>query len=95
MMNILAPIAKANGYFPDSIVTSSCVPNGRPYPWMAYKNAMNLGIFPMNHFVKVGDTIADIEEGINSNMWSVGVIKGGSVLGLTSEEVESMESEKL
>jgi len=37
--------------------------------------------------VKVGDTIADIEEGNNAGCVSVGVIKGSSVLGLNEKEL--------
>lgn len=42
---------------------------GRPYPWMCYKNAMELCVYPMNHMIKVGDTVSDMKEG--RNLWNV------------------------
>ncbi|WP_220702329.1 phosphonoacetaldehyde hydrolase [Bacillus sp. PK3_68] len=91
MMAIVKREVKKQGYVPDSLVTSSQVPAGRPFPWMCYHNAINLGIYPMNRMVKVGDTVSDIQEGLNAGAWSVGVIKGSSELGLRKEEVKAME----
>lgn len=95
MMNIVAPNAKKQGYEPDFLVTPSEASAGRPHPWMCYRNAEALNVYPMNSMVKVGDTISDIKEGINAGMWSVGVIKGSSELGLTEEEVTSMDKAEL
>lgn len=90
MMAIVAPKAEEYGYIPDSIVTSDNLPAGRPFPWMCYKNAMNLGVYPMKHIIKVGDTISDIQEGVNAGCWTVGVLKGSSSLGLTESEVQAL-----
>lgn len=90
MMAIVAPKAKEYGYIPDSIVTSDNLPAGRPLPWMCYKNAMNLEVYPMKHMIKVGDTISDIQEGVNAGCWTVGVLKGSSSLGLKESEVQAL-----
>ncbi len=90
MMDILAPEAKKNGYEPDCIVCPDEVPAGRPYPWMCYQNAIQLGVFPMQAMVKVGDTLPDIEEGLNAGMWTVGLSLTGNLLGLNEEEVNAM-----
>src|SRR5699024_2453123 len=90
MMAIVAPKAKEHGYITDSIVTSENVPAGRPFPWMCYKNAMNLGVYPMNHIIKVGDTISDIQEGINAGCWTVGVLKGSSSIALKESQVKTL-----
>ncbi|MBC6975744.1 phosphonoacetaldehyde hydrolase [Bacillus sp. Xin] len=95
MMDIVAKEAKEQGYEPDFLVTPDDVPAGRPYPWMCYKNAMHLGVYPMNHMLKVGDTVSDMKEGKNAGMWTVGVILGSSELGLTEEEVEKMDPVEL
>lgn len=95
MMAVVAPEAKERGYFPDSIVTSDDVPSGRPFPWMCYQNAMNLGVYPMKHIIKVGDTISDINEGVNAGCWTVGVLKGSSALGLKESEVNALAPEIL
>lgn len=90
MMEILAPEARKNGYEPDCIVCPDEVPAGRPYPWMCYQNAIQLGVYPMQAMVKVGDTFPDIEEGLNAGMWAVGLTLTGNLLGLREEEVSAL-----
>jgi phosphonoacetaldehyde hydrolase len=90
MMEVLAPQAKKNGYVPDCIVCPDEVPAGRPYPWMCYENAIQLGVFPMQAMVKVGDTLVDIEEGLNAGMWTVGLSLTGNLLGLNHAEVKAL-----
>lgn len=87
MMAVVAPEAKKRGYAPDSMVTPSEMPAGRPLPWMCYQNAINLDVHPMSHIIKVGDTTSDIKEAVAAGAWAVGVIKGGSELGMTEKEV--------
>lgn len=93
MMEVLAPVAKENGYEPDCIVCPDEVPAGRPYPWMCYENAIRLGVFPMQAMVKVGDTLVDIEEGLNAGMWTVGLSLTGNLLGLSESEVNALSPE--
>jgi phosphonoacetaldehyde hydrolase len=68
MMDVLLPAAVTPGYRPDAVVTSTDVPAGRPYPFMCYANAAQLGVYPLEAVVKVGDTIADVQEGLNAGM---------------------------
>ena len=93
MMDVLAPEAARRGYVPDCIVCPDEVPAGRPYPWMCYQNAMKLGAFPMEAVVKVGDTLPDIEEGLNAGMWTVGLSRTGNLVGLTEKEVQALSPE--
>lgn len=95
MIEVLVPRAKESGYHPDAIVCSSDVPAGRPYPWMCYANAIQLETYPMEAMVKVGDTIADIQEGLNAGMWTVGITRTGNEMGLTSQEVAALAPEAL
>ncbi|MBF0379007.1 MAG: phosphonoacetaldehyde hydrolase [Desulfamplus sp.] len=95
MMEVLTQQASKKGYAPDSIVCSTDVPAGRPYPWMCYMNAINLNVYPMSYMVKIGDTISDIEEGLNAGMWTVGLTKSGNELGLTQNEVAMLNSLEL
>jgi len=95
MMDVLAPEAKARGYAPDCIICPDEVPAGRPYPWMCFKNAMDLGIFPMQSMIKVGDTLPDIAEGLNAGMWTVGVSLTGNLLGLSETDVRALAPEEL
>ncbi len=86
MIDIVASEAAKKGYKPDSIVNSSDVPLSRPAPFMCYQNAINLQSYPLHCMVKVGDTIADIKEGINAGMWCVNIILGSSMLGMAEDQ---------
>lgn len=91
----LAAAARQYGYEPDAIATPSDVPAGRPYPWMCYKLATELNVFPMAAMVKVGDTLVDIEEGLNAGMWTVGLALSGNMVGLTEAEFARLSQEEV
>lgn len=95
MMDVLVPAAAALGFAPDAVVAGDEVPAGRPAPWMALENAKQLGVYPMPAIVKIGDTIADIDEGLNAGMWTVGLAKTGNMLGLSRTDVEAMPEDEL
>jgi phosphonoacetaldehyde hydrolase len=95
IMKKLVQAAAKRGYAPDAVVCASEVPAGRPYPWMCYANAIQLEVYPMQAMVKIGDTVTDIEEGLNAGMWTVGLTKSGNELGLTEEEVSRLDPEDL
>ena len=44
--------------------------------------------------VKVGDTVADIVEGNNAGVTTVGIIEGSSVLGYSEAEYEALSEEE-
>lgn len=95
MMEVLIPAAERNGYSPDAWISASDVPAGRPFPWMCYQNAIQLQVYPLEAMVKVGDTLPDIEEGLNAGMWTVGVALTGNLMGLTEAEVAALPGETL
>jgi len=95
MMKLLVAEAKRRGYEPDATVCATDVPAGRPEPWMCLQNAMRLGVYPMEAIVKVGDTLPDIEEGLNAGMWTVGLAKTGNELGLNEAEIAKLDSATL
>ena len=86
MMVLLQDEAAKRGYVPDSTVCATQVPAGRPHPWMCLQNAMNLEAYPLEALVKVGDTGADIAEGLNAGMWTIGVTRTGNEVGLSADE---------
>ncbi len=90
MMDVLVPIARTNGYSPDSWVSATDVPAGRPFPWMIYQNAIKMQIFPLEACVKIGDTLVDIEEGLNAGMWTIGLAVTGNLFGLTESELKTL-----
>jgi phosphonoacetaldehyde hydrolase len=91
MMNTILPIVTSYGLVPDAVVNSSEVPAGRPAPWMIYKNCEKMNVFPLCQTVKIGDTVADIQEGKNAGMWTIGLTKSGNELGLSQDEVEKAD----
>ncbi len=95
MMDIVTKSAARQGYTADSVVCASEVSAGRPAPWMAFKTAERLGIYPMQAIVKIGDTISDIQEGNNAGMWSVGVVMSSNEMGLTTEEISMLDHQEL
>lgn len=93
MMEVVRPAAAEKGYTVDHLVTPDDVPAGRPAPYMIYRNLIDLAIPSVDHVVKVGDTIADIREGRNAKVWSIGLITGSNEMGLTEEEDRTMPAD--
>ncbi len=94
-MEFVSPGAEAKGYRVENLVTRNEVPAGRPAPYMIYKNMIDLAIPSVDNVVKVGDTIADIKEGVNAKVWSVGIVTGSNEMGLTEEEYNHRSSDEL
>ncbi len=86
MLDYLLDRAAAQGFVPDSAVCPDDVRAGRPLPWMCYLTAIRLEAHPLDAFVKIGDTPADVEEGRNAGMWTIGVTRTGNEAGVTEEE---------
>ena len=95
MMDVLLAEAKRRGYSPDATVSATQVPAGRPHPYMCLQNAILLQTYPMEAIVKIGDTLPDIEEGLNAGMWTIGLTKTGNELGMTEEQVAALDPETL
>jgi phosphonoacetaldehyde hydrolase len=95
MMAALVPAASAQGYAPDAIVCASDVPAGRPYPWMCFLNAIQLQVYPLEAVVKIGDTISDIEAGLNAGMWTIGLSQSGNELGISEQEASQLSAQEL
>lgn len=95
MMDVVIPAAARQGYVIDHCVTSDNLPAGRPYPYMIYQNMIDLAIPSADCVLKYGDTLADIREGVNAKVWTVGAILGSNELALTREEVAAMPAGEL
>lgn len=86
MMAPLLEAARSQGYEPDALVLPEDVGAGRPAPLMAYMSACRIGRWPLSHFVKIGDTPADMGEGRAAGCWCVGYSRCGNEFGLSREE---------
>ncbi len=79
----------------DAAVCAADVAAGRPAPWMIFRCMELLDAYPPESIVKIGDTIPDIEAGLNAGVWTIGVTKTGNMLGLNRGEVKAMDDETL
>jgi phosphonoacetaldehyde hydrolase len=93
MMDLLQSEAKRRGYEPDATVCATQVPAGRPHPYMCLQNAILLQTYPLESIVKVGDTLPDIEEGLNAGMWTIGLARTGNEMGLTDAQINALDPE--
>ena len=95
MMEIVVPEAAKKGYSPDCWFSPNSVGNfGRPYPYMIFENLKKLEVTAVSAAVKVGDTVADIREGLAAGMLSLGIVEGSSVMGLTEAEYAALSPEE-
>ncbi|MEX2160127.1 MAG: phosphonoacetaldehyde hydrolase [Dehalococcoidia bacterium] len=95
MLNVLLDAARAQGFEPDCAVSADEVPSGRPHPYMCFRCAIELEVYPLETCVKVGDTPPDIDEGRNAGMWTVAVAKTGNEMALTEQEVAALPAAEL
>lgn len=95
LMNILEPLAKSQGYAPDVSMCADDTLSGRPAPWMIFRAAERLGVYPMSALVAVDDTPVGIEAGRNAGAWTVGVTKTGNGIGLSPAALESLDKSDL
>jgi phosphonoacetaldehyde hydrolase len=82
LLQPLLDSAAKQGYVPDCVVTPDQVPAGRPAPYMIWRNLTELGVYPADQAIKIGDTPVDIEEGRNAGVWTVAVAATGNEIGM-------------
>lgn len=90
MMDVLEPVARAAGVAPDAVICADEVPQSRPAPWACFRLAERFGVYPMARAVKVGDTAADIAEGLNAGMWALGISTTGNEVGLNEAALTAL-----
>lgn len=90
MLDLLVEASKKAGYIADCNLAPGDVGSGRPHPYMIYENAVRLEVYPLAAIAKIGDTPADIEEGLNAGTWSIGVAATGNMLGLSYQEFQRL-----
>lgn len=91
LMSVVVPAAAAAGIAPDVVVCSDEVPAGRPAPWSNFRAAERLGVFPPAAILVVDDTAAGVAAGRNAGMRSLGVTLTGNGLGLSAEELATLD----
>ena len=86
MLDLLVENSAKEGYSPDCSLSPEEVGAGRPHPFMIYENAARLQVYPLAAIAKIGDTPADIHEGLNAGTWAIGVAGTGNAIGLSLED---------
>lgn len=90
MLEVLVARATAAGYRPHTALCPDDAGGGRPLPWMCLKIALLFGLSGVAAAVKVGDTLSDIQEGLNAGMWTVGVSATGNEVGLSAADLAAL-----
>jgi phosphonoacetaldehyde hydrolase len=94
MLDLLVDKCAAEGYKPDCSLTPEEVGAGRPHPFMIYECVVRLQVYPLAAIAKIGDTPADIHEGLNAGAWSIGVAGTGNSIGLAHDEFYALPEAK-
>ena len=90
MTDLVLAAAAPQGFVPDWSCCAAEVPAGRPAPWMVFACMQQANVYPPAAVVKVGDTVADVAEGLNAGVWSIGVARTGNMLGLSATEAAAL-----
>ena len=91
LMDVVIPEAAKAGYSPEVVVCSDEVSEGRPKPWLNFRAAELLGIYPMKQILVVDDTPLGILAGKDAGCFTVAVSKTGNALGLSQDEVNNLD----
>jgi phosphonoacetaldehyde hydrolase len=94
MMETLEPIAAAAGITTEALICADEVVRGRPAPWACFRLAEKFGIYPMGRCLKIGDTPADIAEGLNAGMTSLAVSESGNEVGLSLAALDALPADR-
>ena len=95
MLEVVLAGAAEQGFVPDFACCAEDVPFGRPAPWMIYRCMEALAVYPPSAVITIGDTLPDVESGMNAGTWSVGISKTGNMLGLSREIAESKTEQEI
>jgi len=90
LMEVVLPLAAAQGYSPDCTLCADDVPSGRPAPDMNLAALQQLGLSDPSRVVAVDDTPVGIEAGRRAGMLTVGITLTGNLVGLGPEELAAL-----
>lgn len=90
MLDVLVENSAREGYCPDCNLSPEDVGSGRPAPFMIFEILRRFHVYPPCAVAKAGDTPADIEEGLNAGVWTIGIAATGNAIGLALAEFENL-----
>ncbi|MDQ2103601.1 phosphonoacetaldehyde hydrolase [Azospirillum isscasi] len=94
VMEVVRRVAADQGYAPDVTVCAGETPTGRPGPAMALKCLIALSVTSVEACVKIGDTVVDVEEGLNAGMWTIAILDTGNEVGLPLAEWRALDEDR-
>lgn len=86
MLDVVEKLAASKGYVPDCAIAASEVSQGRPAPYLNWRAAESMGVWPASACVAVGDTLVDVQAGRTAGFWSVGIARTGNLVGLSAAD---------
>ncbi len=95
LMEVVVPLAAAEGYTPDVVICADDVPEGRPAPWMNFAAAQQLDVYPFGSIIIVDDTKVGIKAGLNAGATTVAISQTGNSMGLSAEAVAALSPKDL
>ena len=93
VLDKIIPFVKNQGLTINTSVAGDECKEGRPSPFMIFRNMEQLGTYHTDSIIKVGDTLADIEEGLNAGCWTVAVVTGNEI-GMSLSDWTTLSEEK-
>ncbi|TPE61551.1 phosphonoacetaldehyde hydrolase [Sandaracinobacter neustonicus] len=91
IMDMLMPLAQAQGYCPDHCVTVSEVAHGRPWPDMPLANLLALNAPDVRGCVVVDDSPSGLLSARAAGMWAVGISVSGNEVGLSLDDWNALD----
>jgi len=95
LMQVVTVEAAKQGYSPEVILCAEDARAGRPAPWMIFRAAEAVNVYPLREMVVIDDTIVGIQAGIHAGAWTIGVIETGNSMGLSRQELEELSPQEL
>jgi phosphonoacetaldehyde hydrolase len=94
LMQVVTAEAAKQGYAPEVVLCAEDARAGRPAPWMIFRAAEAVDVYPLQEMVVIDDTIVGIQAGLNAGAWTVGVIETGNSMGLSRAELEALSPDE-
>ena len=94
LMQVVTAAAAQQGYSPEVVLCAEDARSGRPAPWMIFRAAEMVNVYPLREMVVVDDTLVGIQAGIHAGAWTVGVVETGNSMGLSLAELNALSVEE-
>lgn len=94
LMQVVTAEAAKQGYSPEVVLCAEDASAGRPAPWMIFRAAEAVNVYPLREMVVVDDTLVGIQAGIHAGAWTVAVTETGNSMGLSLAELEALSPQE-